>query len=510
MKSKKILCLLLIIILIVPAILSCNKPTTITDDVIPDDNAKTNESAAEPTEVLRENTPDNLPDGLDFGGAELRVLHRNGDNGYYGDGDIFEVEVFAESENGDIINDAIYRRNNLVEERLNLKIKPIGIIDASWSKAYDFFKYIKNSVSAGDNDFDVILGYAALMPNYAMQNLFLNVNDFPFIDYEKPWWSLNFKDEMSIGGKCYLLEGDYSLSLLARAMCVYYNKGYAKDLGLENLYQTVLSGDWTLDKMSEISKSAYFDLNGNGKKDSEDRFGTAITIGTYIDNLWYAFDQPVTVMDSDGFPVLAANTPKMAEMVTKTYDFLYNNEGVNALVENLEEELNCLNNFSAGNILFWPNTLYKNGMLRATETDYGILPYPKWNKEQDRYMTGAQDNFSIIAIPVICSNKEFVGAALEALAAESYRRVTPSYYEIALKTKYLRDDESAMMLDIIRDGLSFNFGAYHTDSIGDLRLQYRFLMSDKKSDWVSFYDKKEAQYEKGLAKTIDNYINIEQ
>jgi hypothetical protein len=447
---------------------------------------------------------------LNFGGAEFRVLHRNGNDGYYGDGDVFEIEVFAEAENGDIINDAIYKRNKIVEERLNIKIKPIGIIDASWTNAYEFFKYIQRAVSAGDDEFDVVLGYAALMPNYAMQNLFLNISNLPYIDMDKPWWSQNFRDEISIGHKCYLLEGDYSLSLLARAMCVYYNKNYARDLGLENLYQTVLNGDWTFDKMGEISKSAYVDLNGNGKKDDEDRFGTTITQGTYIDNMWFAFDQPVTVKDSDDLPVLAANTQKMAEMVSKTYEFLYVNEGVNAPPETVETEPINLNNFSAGNILFWPNTLYKNVMLRATETDYGILPYPKWDKAQERYMTGAQDNFSIIAIPVTCSNKDFAGAVLEALAAESYRKVTPAYYETALKKKYLRDDESAMMMDIIRDGLSFNFGAYHTDTIGDLRLLYRFLMNEKKSDWVSAYEKKENQYQKGLEKTIENYMNIEQ
>jgi len=510
MNMKKFICLLLILnIMVIPLFLSCSKPAS-QEDEISDANTKTDEGIDENPELLRENTPDSLPDDLDFGGAEFRILHRNGDNGLYGDGDVFEVEVFAEAENGDIINDAIYKRNKLVEERLNIKITPIGIIDASWNKAYDFFKYIQRSVSAGDDEFDVVLGYAALMPQYAMQGLFFDVNSFPHIDYDKTWWSQNFMDEMSIGGKCYLLEGDYALSLLARAMCVYYNKDYAKDLGIENLYQTVLNGDWTIDKIGEISKSAYIDLNGNGIKDDGDRFGTTITIGTYIDNLWFAFDQPVTIMDSDGFPVLAANTAKMAEMVSKTYDFLYNNEGVNALVENLEFELASLNNFSAGNTLFWTNTLYKNVMLRATETDYGILPYPKWDKAQERYMTGAQDNFSIIAIPVTCSNKELVGASLEALAAESYRSVTPAYYEIALKTKYLRDDESAMMLDIIRDGLSFNFGAYHTDSIGDLRLQYRFLMGNKQSDWVSTYEKKENQYQKGLEKTIENYLNIEQ
>ncbi|MCL1792430.1 MAG: extracellular solute-binding protein [Oscillospiraceae bacterium] len=508
MKAKKITAAFLAVAFLCCMLFSCadKTPQDAIDNKADDAIAK---EADENSKKDEKQISDSLPENLDFKGAEFRVLHRNGNNGYYGDGDVFEIEIFAEAENGDIINDAIYKRNKIVEDRLNIKINPIGIIDASWDKAYDFFNYIKNSVSAGDDEFDVALGYAALMPNYAMQGLFLNVNDFPYVDCEKPWWSSNFKTEMSIGGKCYLLEGDYALSLLARAMCVFYNKDYAKNLGIENLYQTVLSSDWTLDKIGEISKSAFVDVNGDGKKDSGDRFGTTITVGTYIDNLWFAFDQPVTVMDSGGYPELAANTVKMADMVLKTYEFLYENEGVNALVENLEEEMNCLNNFSSGNILFWPNTLYKNVMLRATETDYGILPYPKWNKEQERYMTGAQDNFSIMAIPITCQNTELAGAALEALAAESYRSVTPAYYEIALKTKYLRDDESAMMLDIIRDGLSFNFGAYHTDSIGDLRLQYRFIMGNKKSDWVSVYEKNEAKYQKGLEKTIENYMNLD-
>ncbi|MCL2158548.1 MAG: extracellular solute-binding protein [Oscillospiraceae bacterium] len=508
MNAKKLLCALLALAVFAAlALFSCSAPGSGEKGISSEDPDPSENAAA--TETNREDTPDDLPAGLDFKGAELRVLHRNGNNGYYADGDVFELEVFAESETGDIINDSIYRRNKDVEERLNIKIKPVGIIDASWDRAYDFFNHIKNSVAAGDDEFDIVLGYAALIPGYAMQGLFLNVEDFPYINIAQPWWSQNFRDEMSIGGRCYLLEGDYSLSLLARAMCIYYNKDYAQELSLENLYQTVLGGEWTFDKMGEISRSAYKDLNGDGKPDKDDRFGTGISIGTYIDNLWFAFDQPVTVMDSSGYPVIAANTAKMAEMVTKTYEFLYENQGVDAVVENLDSEMELLNRFSAGSILFLTSTLYKNEMLRAVETDYGILPYPKWNKEQQRYMTGAQDNFSIIGIPATCSNKELVGAALEALAAESYRLVTPAYYETALKTKYLRDEESAQMLDIIRDGLSFNFGAYHTEYMGNLRLIYRFMMGEKKSDWVSSYEKSENVYQSGLDKIIENYKNLE-
>ena len=44
---------------------------------------------------------------------------------------------------------------------------------------------------------------------------------------------------------------------------------------------------------------------------------------------------------------------------------------------------------------------------------------------------------------------DMTGASLEALNCESANYVVPAYYEIALKTKYSRDEESAAMLDLI-------------------------------------------------------------
>jgi len=38
---------------------------------------------------------------------------------------------------------------------------------------------------------------------------------------------------------------------------------------------------------------------------------------------------------------------------------------------------------------------------------------------------------------------------LEALQSESAKTVRPAYYDIALKTKYTRDDDSVEMLDLI-------------------------------------------------------------
>ena len=53
---------------------------------------------------------------------------------------------------------------------------------------------------------------------------------------------------------------------------------------------------------------------------------------------------------------------------------------------------------------------------------------------------------------------EFVGVIAEALNAESWKRVVPAYYDISLKYKGARDEQSVAMLDLIVEGRIFDFG----------------------------------------------------
>ena len=57
---------------------------------------------------------------------------------------------------------------------------------------------------------------------------------------------------------------------------------------------------------------------------------------------------------------------------------------------------------------------------------------------------------------------------VEALAAESMYTLTPAYYDIALERKYMRDEESREMLDIILSSrivdldIIFNWGGSYS------------------------------------------------
>lgn len=82
------------------------------------------------------------------------------------------------------------------------------------------------------------------------------------------------------------------------------------------------------------------------------------------------------------------------------------------------------------------------------ETEFGILPFPKYDDSQKDYITRISF-FDMFTVPVTVSDVERTSAIIEALNCQSGNIVIPAYYEISLKTKYARDNDSAGMLDLI-------------------------------------------------------------
>jgi hypothetical protein len=113
-------------------------------------------------------------------------------------------------------------------------------------------------------------------------------------------------------------------------------------------------------------------------------------------------------------------------------------------------DADTLSLFSEGKSLFLQAALFHVDTLRQSETDFGILPMPKYDADQEEYVQSA-DGWCIspLVIPSIVGNKDRAGLIAEALAEASSVKVKPEYYEIILKGKLTRDEESAEMLDII-------------------------------------------------------------
>ena len=132
---------------------------------------------------------------------------------------------------------------------------------------------------------------------------------------------------------------------------------------------------------------------------------------------------------------------------------------------------------------------------------YSILPYPKWDEAQERYITMSDGHHEAMAIPKTIGNPEAVGTITEALCAESYKILVPAYYDVALKVKSTRDEQSIAMLDRIVNSRVFDFGfVYNAGNGASFIIQD--LINSNKDTFESTYAKKE----KSILKHYDKVV----
>ena len=148
-------------------------------------------------------------------------------------------------------------------------------------------------------------------------------------------------------------------------------------------------------------------------------------------------------------------------------------------------------------------------ILRNMDTDFGIIPYPKYDETQEEYRTTSHNAVSMMCFPVTVKDPEMSAIITEALCAESYRNVIPQYYDIALKAKGARDDESGEMIDLIRDGLIFDFGWVHSVPMGSIGTIMQNLITNNDSGLASYWAGKENQVLTGLEKINAAYAKAQ-
>ena len=475
---------------------SGEKPTENISDSDSDSAEDNRADVAEENDIynmkVRESASDDLPE-MDFGGGVLCILQRTEWN----------YEFLAESENGDVVNDAVYKRNLAVEERFNAKLNAVDVM-GGWNEQDIYLKKVQNSVAAGDDEFQLLSGYAAYMPKLQTGGYLINLHEVPYINFDKAWWSSDLKENFTINGKMFFATGDLSLSLWEDILAVYFNKQMIADYEIENPYELVRAGKWTIDKLNEICKDIYKDMDGDGKpSEKSDIFGYATDTTNFVDGFFGAFDSPVIKKDENKIPYHAQNTQKMADIVDKLYAFLWENPGVYANPISDPGPVNLYRYiFEEDRAMFLPELLGNAQALRSMDTDFGIIPYPKWDDNQEHYLTTSVAYFSMFCVPITVQNLEMTGILTEALCAESYKKVIPAFYEIALKSKYSRDDESAEMIDIIRSGLTFDFGKIYVTELAYSMNILRDLMSNKKNNFTSTFEKGERSYNSALAKLL--------
>jgi hypothetical protein len=456
------------------------------------------ETESEAQSTAETEIPDNLPDNLNFDGETIHIIAR--------DWEIVKNELYVESETGDIVDSAVYKRNLNTEEQLN--------VDLDYYLTDDVEKTSSQSILAMADDYQIVAGWSLMLDTYGQQNMYHNVLDgsLKYLDVTQPWWSQYYIDGAKIGNKCFFVTGDLATSFCKLSFVTFYNKTVAENYGITDLYDCVTSGEWTISKQEEYIKNVYSDVNGDNVADQSDIYGLGVSNVLTFDVFWSAFDIHSVIKSSDGTVTLNDDMSKIQSCAETVYDLFYNNPNVLDLpVEGGNTEQNKLAGLLASdNLLFaYLRVIHTESDLRGMQSDYGIMPLPKWDEAQTNYYTYVHDQFTSFGIPVTCVDTDAASATLELLAVNSYRYVTPAYYNIALNGKYLRDTESSEMLEIAMDGISLDFGWLHSASLDFLpQVLFRNPLNSKSTNISSVYASKQKYYTKLLQDLCDTYASI--
>ncbi len=488
---KKLLALFLSSLLLVSSAVSCGGDT-------PAEDPKTSDT--EPSQTTETSDPRlSVDDGLpekDYEEYEFRIL-------YYDDQGKPNPYV-PESMTGDVVDDAIYERNQRVEERFNIDITSIND-GLGW---YEHGSYVQQLILAGGNDFDISMNHIVGGPNYVLEGSFLNLYDLEYIDFTKPWWSGQMVDEMTVNNQLYLTADVLGMGALKSAKVHFLNLKEFSEYNLELPYQQVLDGTWTFDKLIALTKDVYEDVNGNSQKDTGDFFG--YTSHASQNGYLTAFEAPVLVKDDAETLKLGVQSEKMTAIIEKIYSWYFETPG-SCIVTGNDPDTGVVQNDWQANLFAQGHSLvgfalleYATTTFRNSNVEYGIIPFPKWDENQESYRTFCGGD--LIGVPVTAEDPERTGIILEALAAETYKTVVPAFFETALKEKFTFDAESGQMLDIVNNTLTISFAYAYDNWEGFGHLCGKlFAGGNPTKDFASYYAGNESSARARLQLIVDFY-----
>lgn len=157
--------------------------------------------------------------------------------------------------------------------------------------------------------------------------------------------------------------------------------------------------------------------------------------------------------DDTGNLVYESPDDRFYEVITKVAE-VYSAKDGKVLVNSNDKFTDAggyYNLFYSGRAGFLTTELKGAKVMRSLDTDYGILPSPKFDLNQENYITYASENIVRCTVPVTVSDLSRTGVILDALSYESYRDVLPLYYGQTISQKGLRDEDSIEMLSIINE-----------------------------------------------------------
>lgn len=368
-----------------------------------------------------------------------------------------EYEHLAETLTGDLVNDAVYARNTQVEEFFNIDLQ-IKEMPCNWGDRQTFTAEISKQVLAGDPTWDMVVGQTAVMGTGLDSDYYLNIAEMPYMDLSKPWWVANQYDRLQINGKLYGIFGDMNLSLYGDIHGIFFSEVIVSENKLEDPYELVKNGKWTLDKMLEMATQAGGELDGTaGVSAAGDRLGMISTVNPMRAMLTSCGCEIIQRVDDGSITFAEAPSEKHIDAYTKLSN-AFAEGNYNAKLSGNGQYDESLQIMADDRVLFLPTYLnyISTEIMRTMESDFGILPYPKYDEAQENYISQIGTGATMTCFPQNIANPELSAQIANYMGYLGTETLVSTYFETYLQERLSRSPEMQEMLTLIRETATAN------------------------------------------------------
>ncbi|HOK69203.1 MAG TPA: extracellular solute-binding protein [Bacillota bacterium] len=494
--SKKILCLLLLLILILPVISACKDDNG--------DNKKTTSTGAITEAEAAGLTPRN------FGGKQINIVTVDEKRGYT----YYNIEWASDKLDDDEdkilsapINNAVYNRTQILRDEYGIDLNVIYT-----AKPSDDYK---NEVMAGTSDIHIIADGVVYLAQWGLSNLLKDLNKIPNLDLTKSWWDQTAIKDLSMANYLFCITGDIIVSDKNATWACFFNKDMLYNNGLEDPYQLVRDGKWTVDKLHEMAKA----INPNGAQLSDwqnDTYGFLTQTYDAIASMC-SYNQRMIIKDENDYPLLNIDNEDTYKKFEKIFNLMTDKSCsivTEVAIKNSQDLYRDMENiFLSGRALFEYNKVaYVQKIQEAnTKFEFGILPMPKYDENQDKYYTTCTVYFSeFIGIPICVKDEDLdaIGYTLQLMGYYGEKYVRPAYYDVTLKLQKVNSEQDEEMLDIIFANRVYDLAAVFNYE-GSLTMYTNIVMSGVNT-LTSVVEKNSDRIQAYIDQTIESFKALDQ
>lgn len=430
--KKKYFALFLALLTVLTPLVSCKK-----------DNGKGNDTTQETIDL-------DYNDGYDYGkldcgNEDFTFLQCYDDT--YG----MKTALTPENgETGDEFSDAVYSRNVKLGTLYNVNFK---CITRDIEETADF---VRTQCMGGDEAVDAAFVMGMKISGLIGEGLLNDIAAMPDIQIYEPWWGQTIREESQFGGAStlYFAQSDISVTGFELTWGVVFNIAHITALDMENPYDLVENKQWTMNKLFEMAKDGMQPNPDDSYTYNED---TSCILGlvTYNNFAMAALNGAgcfLTRKNDIGMPVFTGEGERFSDVVER-YATAFNTPGM--MKHANDEGFHYEDIFAKQRALFAGVEVKATAKFRATGIEYGLVPVPMYDSNQETYYSNVNRATPLLVIPNTNTNADKTGRILDTMAYLSYKELLPVYYESCLSYKQLGTLQASKMLDIIRDTRCF-------------------------------------------------------